>query len=228
MTDSNETWKAIPGFSRYEASKGRPGEPGQVRNLAGQILSTGRSNRGRVTVTMTGDDGKRGPVQLSIAILTAHRGQRPPGQQGCHLDDNPDHNWLDNLMWGTPAENEAHKAANGNAVTPKPSYPCLNAPECDGKALHEGRRCTRCTHLAGLDIAARVSRRENLYVIADEYGFGVEWAWRLAVQHGDVTVSKREALTQQPPWSQRVARRLALRRASLRVMSQRGAGGDAT
>lgn len=225
MTDSDE-WRPIPGFSRYEASPGSPGRSGQVRNLAGQVLKTFISNRGRVMVMLTGDDGRRSAYQLSVVILTAYRGQRPPGQQGCHLDDNPDHNWLDNLMWGTPAENEAQKAAHGNAATPKPSYPCLNAPECDGKALHEGRRCTRCTHQAGVDIDERLCRRENLAVIAAEYGFGVDWAWTLHRQHGGrYTGSKADAMRQQPPWSQRVARRLAIRRASLRVMSQRG---DAT
>ena len=219
MTDSD--WKAWPGFSRYEVSPGRPGEPGQVRNRAGQVLATGRSNRGRVTVTVTGDDGKRGPQQLSVAILSAHRRERPPGHEGCHLDDDPDHNWLSNLVWGTKAENEAHKAANGNAVTPKPSYPCRNAPACDGLAMHEGRRCSRCVHQAGADIAARIGRRENLQAVADEYGFSADWAWRLAREHG-VTVSKAEALTQRPPWTRRVTARL-----SRRVTRDRTAGGDA-
>lgn len=220
MTDSD--WKTWPGFSRYEVSPGSPGVNGQVRNRAGQIIKTFLSNRGRIMVMLTGDDKRRGAHQLSIIILTAHRRPRGSGEQGCHIDDNPAHNWLENLAWGTPAENEAMKAANGNAVTPQPSYPCLNAPRCGGMARHEGKRCAACTDAAGADIAARVNRRENLLTIAGEYGFGDDWAWRLARQHG-VAVSKAEALAQQPPWSRRVAKRLA----SLRVTAGRSAGGDA-
>lgn len=219
MTDSE--WRPVPGASRYEASPGRPGEPGQVRNLAGQILSVGRGRHGYPRVTLTLDDGRRVPRELHLVILAAHRGEPAPGQEGCHVDDNPDHNWLENLQWGTKAQNEAMKAANGNAVTPQPSYPCLNAPECDGKSLHEGRRCTQCVHQAGIDIADRLRRRENLLTIAEEYGFGDTWAWRLAVQHGGFQGSRAEAIRQQPTLSHRVMTRLRSRR----VTAQRSAGG---
>jgi hypothetical protein len=212
MTGSNEEWRMVPGASRYEATAGSPGVPAEVRNMAGRIIATGRNNRGYPTVTLSTDDGKRGPVLKHIVVLTAWRGKRPLGHQGCHLDDDPDHCWLSNLVWGTPAENEAHKAANGNAAPPKPSYPCLNAPQCDGKSLHPGKRCTSCVHQAGIDIAVRLGRRENLQAIADEYGFGVDWAWRLACQHGSWAGSKSDALRQQPPLSRRVMTRLRSRR----------------
>lgn len=221
VTDSE--WRPVPGASRYEASAGRPGEPGQVRNLAGRILATGRSNRGYVTVTLTFDDGRRAPCGLHVAILSAWRGPRPPGQQGCHLDDNLDHNWLANLVWGTQSDNERHKAANGNAAPPQPSYPCLNAPECDRLSLHSGRRCTDCVRQAGIDIAARLGRQENLVSLAEEYGFGVEWAWRLARQ-GGYEGQKGEALRQRPPLSRRVMARLS-GRTSQKVTASGAAGG---
>ena len=207
MTDSDE-WRPVPGASRYEASAGSPGHPGEVRNKSGRVLAVGRSNRGRPTVTLTTDDNRRVPLLRSAVILSAWAGPRPtPQHQAGHVDDIPDHDWLSNLVWCTPAENEAQKGANGNAAPPEPSYPCLNAPGCDGLVLHPGRRCARCVQQAKADIAARLSRRENLLDVAAGYGFGVDWAWRLG-REGGYEGSKGEALRQHPPLSRRVTARL--------------------
>lgn len=208
MTDSDE-WRPVPGAARYEASAGSPGCPGQVRSKAAKrVLAVGLSNRGRPIVTLTLDGGRRVPQVRAAVILSAWRGSRPtPKHDAGHIDDVPDHDWLGNLEWCTRAENEARKKENGNAAPPEPSHPCRNAPGCDGLVLHPGRRCSRCTREAGADIAARLGRRENLAVIADGYGFGVDWAWRLAREAG-WEGSKGVALRQRPPLSRRVTARL--------------------
>ena len=47
-------------------------------------------------------------------VLTAFVGPRPEGMYGCHRDDCPDNNAVENLYWGTPKQNSADKIRHGN------------------------------------------------------------------------------------------------------------------
>ena len=53
-------------------------------------------------------------VGVHVLVLTAFVGPRPEGLYGCHRDDNPENNVLNNLYWGTPKENSNDKKLNGN------------------------------------------------------------------------------------------------------------------
>jgi hypothetical protein len=56
-----------------------------------------------------------------------------------------------------------------------------------------------------------LDRGVNLYDVAEHFGYTApDWVWQLAVKYGGCTLSKRQALTQQPSLSQRVTARLAV------------------
>ena len=46
-------------------------------------------------------------------VATVFRGSCPDGKQCRHLDGNPLNNCIDNLAWGTPAENQADRRIHG-------------------------------------------------------------------------------------------------------------------
>lgn len=55
------------------------------------------------------------PFQIHPLVLIAFVGPRPEGYQACHRNSIKTDNTLDNLYWGTPAENEADKIENGTS-----------------------------------------------------------------------------------------------------------------
>jgi HNH endonuclease len=71
------------------------------------------NSRGYVQISLT-KAGHRRKRLLAILVLTAYRGPRPDGLQGCHRDGDKLNNTLDNLYWGTPAENTADQLLVGN------------------------------------------------------------------------------------------------------------------
>jgi hypothetical protein len=60
--------------------------------------------------------GDRRKLWVHHAVLLAHVGPRPDGQECRHLDDNPRHNHAANLAWGTRAENMRDRARNGTQL----------------------------------------------------------------------------------------------------------------
>jgi hypothetical protein len=68
-------------------------------------------------------DGKRRLTVVHILMLETFIGPRPNGMWGCHRDDDPVNNCLENLYWGTPSENVFDKVRNGN-------HPDANKTHC--------------------------------------------------------------------------------------------------
>ena len=107
-----EEWKDVPGWEcLYQISS------------FGRVLSC---RRGRNLTPMPGRKGylrvalyreNRGKfVTIHSLVLLAFVGPRPKGLQGCHLDGNNIHNYLSNLAYGTPSENELQKQSHGNGI----------------------------------------------------------------------------------------------------------------
>lgn len=123
---SDERWLPVPGYPGYEVS-----DHGQVRSLDREGLSrwgTPRKFKGHILAqVMAGGvegrryracslyrDGKPKQVTVHILVLETFVGPRPEkGMQGCHRDDDPSNNRLDNLYWGTPVQNYRDKRNNG-------------------------------------------------------------------------------------------------------------------
>lgn len=118
-----EAWRPIGDGKRYQVSNmGRvksmercchsPSTKNGFRRVSERILKTPLSD-GYPTVTLSGlgwpDAGQKRPDQR---VQTVHRlvasafiGLCPAGQQVRHLDGNPLNNALDNLAYGSPAQN---------------------------------------------------------------------------------------------------------------------------
>lgn len=96
-------WKTVPEHPKYQVSdKGgfrKNGEPGGVWD----------SSNGYQTVSI---DGRS--YLLHRVILTTFIGPPEPGWYGRHLNDDKQDNRLENLAWGTPADNANDMVRNGN------------------------------------------------------------------------------------------------------------------
>lgn len=115
---NNEIWLPIPDYPGYEVSdqgrvrsldrevRSRWGSP---KTLAGKILSYslvgGSGPTGRYRSCTLFREGKRRKVTIHTLMLEVFIGPRPEGAYGCHRDDNPENNCLENLYWGTPTQN---------------------------------------------------------------------------------------------------------------------------
>lgn len=111
-----EEWRAVPGHPAYEVSNvGRvrsidrpmlvrhPTRGFVLRHKRGQILRPGTLKSGHQFVVLSGGAGRL----VHALVLLAFVGPRPEGMECCHWDDNPKNNSVDNLRWGTRAENVA-------------------------------------------------------------------------------------------------------------------------
>jgi hypothetical protein len=76
-------------------------------------------------------DGKAYHRFVHQLVLEAFVGPRPPGMQCRHHDGNPGNNALDNLAWGTPAQNVADAIRHGTAYCLNPNW----GPKCRGETV---------------------------------------------------------------------------------------------
>ena len=122
-----EIWKAVPGYQGiYEVSN-----QGRVRSLDRNMPSRKGARewttfcRGRVLVsTLQGGypsillarGGKVKPTTVHRLVLFAFVGEPRPGQEARHLNGNRQDARLENLAWGTKAENMADKIPHGTLV----------------------------------------------------------------------------------------------------------------
>lgn len=128
MSEDNSTaeeWRPVPGFAHYKVSSA-----GRVRSLDRMVRGKPRNDgahsyrltRGRVLKPNI----VQGYAQYSLSassvpryrkghhlVLMAFVGPRPEGQECRHLNGVRDDNRVENLRWGTKAENMADKNAHG-------------------------------------------------------------------------------------------------------------------
>ncbi len=114
-----ETWAVIPGYEgRYEAS-----DLGRIRSLwhmrsmrkTPHVLSPKIGRDGRCRVLLYDGDG-RTEWQVHRAVLWAHVGPCPKGQEGCHGDGDHKNNRLSNLRWDTRKANAADAIRHGTFI----------------------------------------------------------------------------------------------------------------
>jgi hypothetical protein len=176
-------WKPIQGYENlYEAS-----DCGQIASLErivtyvrrdgrrierkypAKILKPGINSRGYEIVTLCDTKNKHHTYTVHRLVLETFRGPKQPGQECRHLDGNIRNNSLDNLRWGTAAENMADKIAHGTWV----------------RGSRVGN--SRLTEDQVRQIKARLAQKEPHASIALEYGVktvtisaissGRNWSW---------------------------------------------------
>ena len=117
-----EEWREIPDYPGYEISSLGNARSFRSGNGKGELKSEARVLKqqvfaGRKYYRLTlFRNGKPKTLKTHRVMLEAFKGPCPPGMQGLHRDDNQSNNTIDNLMWGTHAENVADKIANGKQV----------------------------------------------------------------------------------------------------------------
>lgn len=113
-----ETWLPIPGHEgTHEVSS-----LGRVRSLD-RVDPTGRFRRGRLLVArafksghlmvVLHTNGVRRDALVHRLVLEAFIGRAPEGTEGCHWNDDPTDNRLENLRWDTRSANQLDSVRNG-------------------------------------------------------------------------------------------------------------------
>lgn len=153
-----ERWLPVPGWEDlYEVS-----DQGQVRSLDrmvrthhdGRRLYPGRtlkpqpaSKYGHLKVGFTREGSKVYWFQIHQLVMRAFVGACPEGQEVRHLDSVPWNNRLDNLAYGTKAENTRDSVLNGShRNTRKTHCPTCDLPYDDENTYwYKGaRQCKNC------------------------------------------------------------------------------------
>lgn len=101
-------YRDIPGFPGYSVTR-----DGRVRGPRGRDLKPRTAHRGHLNVGAYLVPGKQVCLMVHIAVLLAWVGPRPDGLVGCHSDDDPSNNHVDNLRWDTRSANARDSVRNG-------------------------------------------------------------------------------------------------------------------
>lgn len=143
----NERWADVPGYNgRYRVSS-----LGRVQSNArgAWAFMQGRPGRGNYIRVGLSQPGDRSPRSFFVhkLVLLSFRGPRQAGQVVRHLNGDPSDNRLENLAYGTAAENQRdsvrhgtqwHKGKtrcpHGHEYTPENTYIRPNG----------GRKCRTC------------------------------------------------------------------------------------
>jgi hypothetical protein len=157
-------WHPVPGWPGYEANRAS-----QVRSLprltrsgwtGGKIIEADgqrvrvprilkpvynrRENRYYISLCR---DGHARVFYLHTVIATTFLGERTPGLEVCHLDENKLNNWAENLKYDTPEANRAAFLKAGRHHNTRKA----RCPRCAGPftVLASGyRRCDPCANKA--------------------------------------------------------------------------------
>ena len=165
-----EKWLPVVGHEgRYEVS-----DRGRVRSLdrlnargqkiKGRILKERPLPNGRPRVSIAAG-GRAVDAYVYHLVLDAFIGPRPQGMECLHWDDDPTNNTLENLRWGTRADNMRDMSRNGagNAgVTHCPSghpYSSENTYIYPGDRQHRGCRACGRRHSEAKRLRARQKRK---------------------------------------------------------------------
>ena len=113
-----EIWKPIQDFDDYEVSN-----LGRVRSFKGRtprILKPTPQRSGHLQLRLR-RNGETVPVLVHRLVLETFVGKCPEGLVGCHGDDNPSNNLLENLTWDTQSRNILQCVVNGRRTQPNPT-----------------------------------------------------------------------------------------------------------
>lgn len=173
MASDVERWLPIPGYKgRYLVSSyGRVLSVGRIVQqrhrtckIRDKLLKMVPCDSGHQQVTLHCDDG--GKVRLvHHLVLETFVGPCPPGMQCRHLDGDPTNNSLDNLCWGTPAENTADMLRHGTDT-------------------RGGRNAKAKLYRADiLGMHARYKAGDSTKTIAEKWGVSQSVAWDIIRGH---------------------------------------------
>lgn len=159
-----ESWKPILGWEGYYEVSDR----GRVRSVdrfvkcsgtslrqeLGRIMSQ-HSNENGYFYVMASKHGKTKRIWVHRAVLEAFVSPRPRGMVTMHLNNDPADNHVENLKWGTQAENIRQSVRDGRQANVRKKK-CSRGHEfhdwnLEQAALRQGKRsclaCYKVTHV---------------------------------------------------------------------------------
>lgn len=157
-----EAWKPLPDYPGYEVSTF--GRFANCRSGRRVIHAGGARAGGHMVVKPRKAVGRTASVQVLLhrLVMEAFVGPRPPGMVIRHLDGNPRNNRLDNLAYGTPAENSADMIRHGRG--------------CQG----ERSNTARLTRSLVLDMRRKHAMGRSCLSLSKEYGVS-QWCAYAAI-----------------------------------------------
>ncbi len=109
---TSESWKWIPGSSKYQVS-----DRGRVQNHDTlHVLKQATDKDGYKIVSLSESHRKHPTKKVHVLVLLAFIGPCPPRHEGGHLNGDPGDNRLENLAWVTRKQNAKHRAAHGRTA----------------------------------------------------------------------------------------------------------------
>lgn len=168
MQSTHETWKPIPGYEgSYEASdQGRIRsldrtiieKTGRAVNVRGRILKPTEGNKRYLLVTLSGRTKR-----VHRLVLAAFEGENPD-MQVRHLDGDPQNNRIENLAYGTNAENMADSIEHGTHAQASKTH-CRNGHPYTGdnvrRSVSGERVCRACKREQARLRRAAMSREDK-------------------------------------------------------------------
>lgn len=125
-----ELWRDIPSYKYYQAStfgriRRKAGTPHCVKNRVLRPRIRKADRVGRVAyrdVHLQEDCVSSYQTVHKLVSLTWHGLPPGPGYEVAHIDDNPGHNWPDNLEWVTSKRNKALGLEHGRIQVGEKHY----------------------------------------------------------------------------------------------------------
>lgn len=168
------TWNPVPNHDGYYASA--DGRIMSMKRGSPFIMKQMAAKDGHLYVFMYGH-GKMKKVWVHRAVLSAYRGHEEKDLECRHLDDDPTHNFVENLEWGDRLQNVGDKRRNG------------------GMPVGEKSGTHKLTEQQVIEIR-RLHGKESLRSIAKRYGvshtcvrraaLGIKWGY-IQQEGGDGT-----------------------------------------
>lgn len=118
-------WRVIPGWERYEVSDtGRVrsrdmivgAKSGAIATRKGRELSLVRKTSGYLAVTLTDGKNRRQEAVHRLVALAFHGAAPYDSAHVLHGDGDKNNNAVDNLRWGTAADNHADTERHGHRL----------------------------------------------------------------------------------------------------------------
>lgn len=107
MSENGQVRRALNESKNYVGVAGNRLKPGTL--LKGRI-----DKHGYTRFCLFTDTGKETTVNAHHAVALAFHGPRPSKKHfALHWDDDPNHNHVTNIRWGTPKQNNADALRNG-------------------------------------------------------------------------------------------------------------------
>ena len=157
MATNAEQWLPVPGYEGlYSVSDlGRVrseartimDKNGQLRRWPESILEPNKSAKGYPRAELW-KNNKGEYFFVHRLVLEAFVGEAPPGTHGCHWNDDPEDNRLENLRWGTSSDNALDRVRNGRHNNARKTH-CkwgheFTAENTWPQSTGKGRKCRTC------------------------------------------------------------------------------------